>query len=122
MRMRKKGLLLFGAGLLAGISSSFGLSHSKKAVPAVSLPLFYAGTWQYYDEERDRTHVISIGPDLKLTIDNHVIAANVEQINNEHLIYLDRLGYHITIQANESRPVALIDETDDEVYALKPLV
>ena len=119
--MKKKGLLLFGAGLLAGISSSFGLSHSKKNSPAVSLPLFYAGTWQYHDDERNRDHTISISPDLRLKVDNHEITATVEQITNEHLIYLDRLGYHITIKANESRPIALIDETDDEVYHLKPM-
>lgn len=115
--MKKRGMLLFGAGLAAGLTSTLGLGRNKKK-HVTPLPIFYAGTWQYYDVERDRTHQLEISPELKLSIDKHIISANVELIDEHQLIYIDKFGYHITIQANEQRPVKLIDEADDQTYVI----
>ncbi len=86
--MRKKGMLLFGAGLMAGLTSTLGFSRAKKSNNTISLPIFYAGTWQYYDKERDRSHKITISPELKLGIDNQIIPATVQQIKPDKLVLI----------------------------------
>lgn len=118
--MRKRSWLLFGTGLVAGLSNSLGkVSKSHKQHQSQTLlPLLYAGTWQYKDENRNRIHYVEISQELKLTIDQRPIEAQVKLVDSHNLIFIDSFGYHITFTANESRPVQMMDEADDQVYII----
>ena len=116
--MRKRSLFLFGASLIAGLSSSLGRSSKSHKQNQTLLPLLYAGTWQYKDENRNRMHCVEISQDLKLTIDQHPINAQVDVVDQHNLIYIDNFGYHITFTANERRPIQMMDEADDQVYTI----
>lgn len=114
----KRNLTLFGVSVIAGLTGVFTRSSRKHTTQQSSLPLLYSGTWTYSDHDDHRIHRIQINPDLSLHIDNHIEPATVEQINSQELVYLDSFGYHLKIQANEQRPVALYDEADNATYVL----
>ncbi|KRM93095.1 hypothetical protein FC56_GL000759 [Lentilactobacillus senioris DSM 24302 = JCM 17472] len=113
--MRRRTVILFVASLVAGLLKT---PKKHKELPnGKTDPRFFVGSWQYTDQE-NRLHHLTINPDLELIIDQKPVKGNVETINAYQLIFLDALGYHLIIKANEIGPVEFFDEADNVNYSL----
>lgn len=116
--MKRRGAILFGLSLLAGLSSTFlRKQHSSKTATG-DLAVFYAGTWTYRDEEHHRDHKLEIDPNMIIRIDGRAMPATVESISPSELVLLDKYGFHLQVKANEQRPVSLFDEADNRNYVI----
>lgn len=116
--MKRRGAILFGLSLLAGLSSTFVRRKHPNKVANGDLPVFYAGTWTYRDEAHHRDHKLEIDLNMMIRIDGRPMPATVESISANKLVLLDKYGFHLEIKANEQRPVALFDEADNHSYVI----
>ncbi|WP_318766757.1 DUF4828 domain-containing protein [Lactiplantibacillus carotarum] len=116
--MKRRGAILFGLSLLAGLSSTLVRKQHPSKVPSGDLAVFYAGTWTYRDEEHHRDHKLEIDPNMIIRIDGRAMPATVESISASKLVLLDKYGFHLEIKANEQRPVTLFDEADNRNYVI----
>ncbi|RRK09841.1 DUF4828 domain-containing protein [Lactiplantibacillus garii] len=115
--MKRRGAILFGLSLLAGLSSTL-VRKQRPKVASGDLAVFYAGTWTYRDEEHHRDHKLEIDPNMIIRIDGRPMPATVESISPSKLVLLDKYGFHLEIKANEQRPVTLFDEADNRNYVI----
>lgn len=115
--MKRKEMALFGLSLVAGLTSGLSLRKSKPT-PKNDSPLFYVGTWQFIDPNNQRRHRLIISPSLDVQIDNHPLHVQVKNLSEQQLTFQDKFGYHLTIHANERRPISFFDEADDCTYPI----
>lgn len=116
--MKRRGAILFGLSLLAGLSSTLVRKQHPSKIANGDLAVFYAGTWTYRDEEHHRDHKLEIDPNMIIRIDGHAMPATVESISANKLVLLDKYGFHLEVKANEERPVTLFDEADNRNYVI----
>ncbi|MFB9769792.1 DUF4828 domain-containing protein [Lactiplantibacillus modestisalitolerans] len=116
--MKRRGVILFGLSLLAGLSSTLVRNKRPSKTTSGDLAVFYAGTWTYRDEAHHRDHQLEINPNMMIRIDGRPMPATVESISASKLVLLDKYGFHLEVQANEQRPVALFDEADNRNYVI----
>ncbi|MFC6179742.1 DUF4828 domain-containing protein [Lactiplantibacillus daowaiensis] len=116
--MKRRGAILFGLSLLAGLSSTLLRKQHSTQQTSGDLAVFYAGTWTYRDEEHHRDHKLEIDPNMIIKIDGRAMPATVESISTSELVLLDKYGFHLEIKANEQRPVSLFDEADNRNYVI----
>ena len=102
--MKRKGLISLGHTLFSNVINF----NKKSKQPQVSLPLIYAGSWQFIDELSNRTHCLEITTDLR----------QVQMLTSKELIFLDGYGYHLRIDAIDGKPISVYDEADNRVYEL----
>lgn len=112
--MKRKGLISLGQTLFSNVIKF----NKKSKQPQVSLPLIYAGSWQFIDELSNRTHCLEITTDLRILIDHRELAGQVQTLTAKELIFLDGYGYHLRIDAVDSKPISVYDEADNRVYEL----
>lgn len=117
--MKGREMALFGISLLAGLTGGFSL-RKKHPIQANDSPLFYAGTWQFVDPHNQRPHRLEISPNLDVRIDGRPLEVRVQALDEQHLTFQDKFGYHLVIHANEQQPISFFDEADDCTYRVHP--
>lgn len=91
---------------------------SKNENKPTALPVLYAGTWTFIDEVSHKHHQLEITLGLRILIDGRELPGTIEQLNNRQLVFLDKYGYQLKINADYTRPVSLFDEADDRTYTI----
>lgn len=81
--MKRKGLISLGHTLFSNVINF----NKKSKQPQVSLPLIYAGSWQFTDELSNRTHCLEITTDLRILIDHRELAGQVQTLTAKELIF-----------------------------------
>ena len=116
--MKRRGAILFGLSLLAGLSSTLLHKRHPSTIADGDLAVFYAGTWTYREEAHHRDHTLEIDPNMMIRIYGRSVPDTVESISSSALVLLDQYGFHLEVRANEQRPVTLFDEADDRSYVI----
>lgn len=115
--MKKRSFALLGASFFIGLTKDIKSITAPKT--KVSLPIFYAGHWLFYDELSHRHHNLDISSDLTIRIDERALDGKIEHIDERELSFLDEYGFHLRIDANDQGPVSLFDEADNRTYPIK---
>ncbi|WP_051006296.1 DUF4828 domain-containing protein [Liquorilactobacillus vini] len=83
--------------------------------PAAS-PTQYTGKWTFADKQTNRSHQLEITEQLQILIDGHRLPGKIVRVDDKELLFLDKYGYHLRVDANQRSPVSLYDEADNRVY------
>ncbi|MCP0887314.1 DUF4828 domain-containing protein [Ligilactobacillus sp. WILCCON 0076] len=118
--MKRKGGIIAGLSILAGINKALH-SHKQGNAKKTALPLIYAGTWLFTDGESQHTHELEITVGLDILIDGRALTGKIEHLDDRELLFLDKYGYHLRVDAIENCPVSVYDEADNRIYKLKSL-
>lgn len=81
-------------------------------------PTFFIGNWQYRDLH-NRCHQFVIMPDLSLQIDGRIINASIKSMEPLKITYIDNLGYHLIVFADQNGPCKFYDEANSYNYILQ---
>ncbi|KRK71766.1 hypothetical protein FD02_GL002011 [Lacticaseibacillus nasuensis JCM 17158] len=86
--------------------------------PAVALAHAYTGDYVFLDEQTNKSHQLSISPDLAIKIDGRTLPGNVTGITVTSLTFLDHYGYQLSVTNGPTGPVAVYDEAEDQTYEI----
>lgn len=81
-------------------------------------PIHYKGKWSFADKATGRTHQLEITDQLQILIDGRRLPGKIEKVDHKELLFLDKYGYHLRVDANGGHPVSLYDEADNRVYPI----
>lgn len=112
---RKSGIAVLGLSILAGVNKVIHI-RKKAAITTTALPLIYAGTWFFTDQNSQHQHKLEVTMDLDILLDGRKLAGTVEKIDERELLFLDNYGYHLRIDAIDAHPVSVYDEADNQIY------
>mgnify|MGYP003365155599 CR=1 FL=1 len=89
----------------------------KKSIPEV-LPNFYVGKWNFTDELSGKVHLLEVNATLNILIDGRKLPGKITKLDDKELIFIDKYGYQLRLDATEKHPVSLFDEADNRVYPI----
>ncbi|KRM90177.1 DUF4828 domain-containing protein [Liquorilactobacillus cacaonum] len=94
------------------------LALFKKKVYVNNLPNFYVGKWNFTDDFSGKVHLLEINETLTILIDGRKLPGKITKLDDKELIFIDRYGYQLRLDATEKHPISLFDEADNRVYPI----
>ncbi|MGM0215589.1 DUF4828 domain-containing protein [Enterococcus sp. AZ109] len=113
--MKRKWHVFLGASLAAGALSLFLRKEEAALEDPSSL---YVGSWSFFHPKEVKDHVLTIYPDLSMTIDGKAIAYQLIELTKNKLTIQDQFGYHLIIHTENGVPSILYDEADDVSFPI----
>ena len=80
--------------------------HTKKAPhnPALDLAQLFTGNYGFLDEQTQKSHQLSISPELDIKIDGQSLPGQVTGITTDKLTFLDHYGYQLIVTFGPDGP------------------
>lgn len=121
--MKKNWSFLLGASLITGVVGSVFLKNKakKQASDRSELNLYesYKGNWWFVNRQKATQHTLKIEENLSILIDGKKLRYSLIELTKDRLVVQDEFGYHLIIQLEQAKPIALYDEADDATYPLE---
>ncbi|MCI1986473.1 MAG: DUF4828 domain-containing protein [Lactobacillus sp.] len=92
--------------------------HKTSRNPALELAQTYTGKYGFLDEQTNKSHSLSISPELTIKIDGRTLPGQVTGITTEKLTFLDHYGYQLIVTCGANGPESVYDEAEDAIYRI----
>ncbi|MHC5226745.1 DUF4828 domain-containing protein [Enterococcus sp. LJL99] len=123
--MKKNWSFLLGASLITGVVGSVFLKNKAKKHPTErseqNLYQSYKGNWWFVNRQKATQHTLKIEENLSILIDGKKLRYALIELTKDRLVVQDEFGYHLIIQSEQAKPIALYDEADDATYPLEAI-
>lgn len=123
--MKKNWSFLLGASLITGVIGSVFLKKKVKKqateLPEQTLYQSYNGNWWFVNRQKATQHTLKIEENLSISIDGKKLCYALIELTNDRLVIQDEFGYHLIVQSEHKKPIALYDEADDITYPLESI-
>ncbi|MFD1483673.1 DUF4828 domain-containing protein [Lacticaseibacillus baoqingensis] len=86
--------------------------------PVLDLAQTYTGQYGFLDEQTNKSHQLSISPELTIKIDGRTLPGQVTGITTEKLTFLDHYGYQLIVTCGPNGPESVYDEAEDAIYRI----
>ncbi|WP_461213455.1 DUF4828 domain-containing protein [Lacticaseibacillus sp. GG6-2] len=93
-------------------------THKAPHNPALDLAQLFTGDYGFLDEQTQKSHQLSISPELDIKIDGQSLPGQVTGITTDKLTFLDHYGYQLIVTNGPDGPESVYDEAEDTTYAI----
>ncbi|MFD1431489.1 DUF4828 domain-containing protein [Lacticaseibacillus yichunensis] len=104
--------------LASGLSQALRKKPKAAPNPALTLAGHYTGKYAFLDELTNKSHQLSVSPELDIQIDGRSLPGQVTGITTAKLTFLDHYGYELIITNGAHGPESVYDEAEDATYAI----
>ncbi|MBS7577833.1 MULTISPECIES: DUF4828 domain-containing protein [unclassified Enterococcus] len=101
--------LLFGTTVATSVATHL---IQKKKQPLKKFQTIYNGKFEITHPLTHKTNRIHITQNLDFIINHKHVDGEIIEINKQHLLFQDKLGFQIEITTKNNRPESFIDEMD----------
>ena len=90
--------------------------------PVLDLAQLFTGDYGFVDDQTQKSHQLSISPELDIRIDGRSLPGQVTGITTDQLTFLDHFGYQLIVTSGATGPESVYDEAEDATYTITATV